>query len=328
MQLHFSSQPGKLTMSTPLSFLEATVQFDRRKFLAVAGAFVAAGVLSPRAMALAGPFTMKQGAYDLMVVSDGDLALPMSVFGSNASPEDLKALFAAAGITTDTVPAAVSPVILKSGSDMTLFDTGGKFAPTNGKLMENLKLAGIDPAAITKVVFTHGHGDHLFGVGAGGVLNFPNATHYVAGAEWDFWMKPDLKSGMPEAMHGMIDGIVASFGAIKDKVQRFAPGDEVLPGVKALDTAGHSPGHVSFEVAGGDGLIIMGDVANSVVSGFAHPEWHFGFDAVPEQASATRKAILARSAADKIKLLGYHWPSPGIGVAIADGAAFKYEPAV
>lgn len=315
-------------MSEAMLRRNSTMLLDRRRFLAVAGAFVAAGVLTPRALALAGPFTMKQGDYDLTVVSDGTLALPMNVFAVDAPPEEVKKLFAAAGMSGDTVPVAASPVILKSGTELALFDTGGMFQPTNGKLMENLKLAGIDPAAITKVIFTHGHPDHLLGVAAKGALNFPNATHHVAAGEWDFWNAPDLKTRMPAEMHGMIDGITGAFGTFKDKVQRFQPGDDVLPGVRVLETHGHTPGHVSFEVAGGDGLVIMGDVANSVVTGFAHPEWHFGFDAVPEQASATRKAVLARSATDKIRLLGYHWPYPGIGVAEADGAGFKYVPAV
>ncbi len=69
-------------------------------------------------------------------------------------------------------------------------------------------------------------------------------------------MAPDLASKMPKDMEGMVKTTQGQLAGIKDKVAMFKPGAEVLPGINVLDTAGHTPGHVSFELAGGDGLII------------------------------------------------------------------------
>ena len=66
-------------------------------------------------------------------------------------------------------------------------------------------------------------------------------------------------------------------------------------------------------------------IPNPVVY-FAHPEWKFGFDAIHEQAIESRKMLLDRAATDKTKLLGYHWPYPGLGHAERKGTAYIYVP--
>jgi glyoxylase-like metal-dependent hydrolase (beta-lactamase superfamily II) len=113
---------------------------------------------------------------------------------------------------------------------------------------------------------------------------FANAEYYMAAAEWDFWMNEDLPSQAPEPMRPMVVTTQAKLGPTKDRLTMLKPGDEIVGGVRMLDTPGHTPGHASFEVPGDGGLIILGDVINSTAIGFAHPEWHYGFDADPEQA--------------------------------------------
>ena len=196
-----------------------------------------------------------------------------------------------------------------------------------GKIAESLKAAGTEAGAVTKVIYTHAHPDHLWGtLGADGKSVFPNASFHVAEAEWNFWVTPDLASKMPKDMEGMVKTTQSQLAAIKEKVAMFKPGAEVLPGINVLDTAGHTPGHVSFELAGGDGLIITGDAIASPLVFFAHPDWKFGFDADPATAIANRKKLLDMAATGKKKLLGYHWPYPGIGMAEAKDGAYVYVP--
>ncbi len=219
---------------------------------------------------------------------------------------------------------------LRSGTDLILVDTGSglNFQPTAGKLLENLKAASIDPAAITKVVFTHAHPDHIWGtLGADATLNFPNAAYYVSAAEWDFWTDPDLLTKMPVEMGDFVKGAQRDLAAVKDKVTMVKPGDDIMTGIRVLDTAGHTPGHLSLEVTGGDGLIITGDATTNEIVALEHPDWKFAFDAIPDLAIQNRKALLDRAATDKIKLLGYHWTSPGIGYAEKKGTAFSYTAA-
>lgn len=301
---------------------------NRRKFLGIAAGLVAAGVIPRNALALAAPYSFKQGAYDITVVSDGTLTLPFSVVSPDAKPEDLAKLLGAAA-QGDKAQFEASPLLLKSGSDVVLLDTGagGNFGPTMGKIAESLKAAGTEAGAVTKVIYTHAHPDHLWGtLGADGKSVFPNASFHVAEAEWNFWVTPDLASKMPKDMEGMVKTTQSQLAAIKDKVAMFKSGAEVLPGINVLDTTGHTPGHVSFELAGGDGLIITGDAITNPQVFFAHPDWKFGFDADPATAIANRKKLLDMASTEKKKLLGYHWPYPGIGMAEAKDGAYVYVP--
>ena len=318
-------------MHTVLNASATSIVLDRRKFLATASTFIASGLLSRQALALAGPATFTHGAFEVTVVSDGHLVLPASMLWPDAPPEELKALLAAAGVTGNEVQPAANITLIKAGSELILFDngSGSEFQPTAGKLLENLKTAGIDPASITKVVFTHAHPDHIWAtVNAAGTLNFPNASYYCASAEWDFWMGKDILTQMPKEMHPFVLGAQKHLKGAEPRITMVKPGDDIVAGIRLLDTRGHTPGHVSVEVAGDGGLIIVGDAVGLPAVVFAHPEWRLGFDGIPDVAIANRKALLQRAAADKIKMLGFHWPYPGVGHAEAKGNGFQYIPAM
>ena len=314
----------------PTSFnSNSTIRLDRRKFMAAAAGLIAAGILPKNVMALAGPYMFKQGAYDVTVVSDGTLLLPTSIIDSGGKPEEVVKLLGAM-VQGDKAQFEASPLLLKSGSELILMDTGagGGFQPTAGKILESLKAAGVEPSAITKVIFTHGHPDHCWGtIGKDGKPVFANASFHMGETEWNFWTATDLASKMPKEMQGMVTGTQSQLGALKDQIKLFKTGAEVLPGIMALDTSGHTPGHVSFELAGGDGMIVTGDAITNPMVFFAHPDWKFNFDADHNTAIANRKKLLDMASAGKKKLLGYHWPYPGIGMAEKKDGAYVYVPA-
>jgi glyoxylase-like metal-dependent hydrolase (beta-lactamase superfamily II) len=192
-------------------------------------------------------------------------------------------------------------------------------------VLESLAMAKVEPSQITKVIFTHAHPDHVWGtVNKDGKLNFPNASYYVSEAEWNFWMGKDIFNQMPKEMHPFVLGAQKHFGGVKDRVTMLKPGDEFVGGIRVLDTFGHTPGHISFEVAGDGGLIIVGDAITQTMVFFPHPDWHFGFDAIKDLASANRAKLLDRAASEKIKMLGYHWPYPGLGYAEKKNNAYRY----
>jgi glyoxylase-like metal-dependent hydrolase (beta-lactamase superfamily II) len=210
---------------------------------------------------------------------------------------------------------------------MILVDTGAgaNWQPTAGKLGETLSSAGIDPAHITKIVFTHAHPDHLWGVAdEGGALRFPNAAYFVAEKEWNFWMANDVEKKLSENFRRFALGAKRDFSRIKERVQMVKPGDDIVSGVRILDTPGHTPGHISLEIAGGEGLIVVGDVAANAAVSFAHPEWRFAIDSIPELAVASRRRLLDRAATDRTRLLGSHWPYPGLGVVERKEGAYRY----
>jgi glyoxylase-like metal-dependent hydrolase (beta-lactamase superfamily II) len=139
-------------------------------------------------------------------------------------------------------------------------------------------------------------------------------------------MDKDVVSKFPEALRIFPLGAQRTFTAIKERVQMVKPGDDVITGIRVLDTLGHTPGHVSYEIGGGDGLIIVGDAVLAPWVFFPHPEWKFGFDADHDAAIKTRKQLLGWVATDRIKMIGFHWPYPGIGYAEKKGNAYRYVP--
>jgi glyoxylase-like metal-dependent hydrolase (beta-lactamase superfamily II) len=310
---------------------EVLYLLSRRRFLAAGAAFAATPLISWKALAQSqAPYAFKQGDFDITVISDGELTLPMNVFLADATPEEQAEIAKRLGWTPPNATGRTNHAVLKAGSDVILVDTGSgsKLQPTAGKMPENLKASGIDPASITKVVLTHAHPDHIWGTtDAGGAFVFPNATYYVGATEWDFWTAPDLASKMPPEMTDIVKGSQRELAAVKDKVVMLKPGDDVVTGLRALDTFGHTPGHLSFEVSGGEGLIITADASTSEVVALEHPGWKFVFDAVPDLAIENRKKLLDRAATDKIKLIGYHWTSPGVGFAERNGDAYRFVPA-
>jgi glyoxylase-like metal-dependent hydrolase (beta-lactamase superfamily II) len=132
---------------------------------------------------------------------------------------------------------------------------------------------------------------------------------------------------MPAELHPFAEGAQRDLRAVRDRVIMLKPGDDIVTGLRTIDTAGHTPGHLSLELAGGEGLIISADAATNEIASFQHPSARFGYDTIPDLAIRNRARLIERAAADRTKLLGYHWTYPGVGFAERKGNAFRYVPA-
>ena len=108
----------------------------------------------------------------------------------------------------------------------------------------------------------------------------------------------------------------------------FKDGQEFLPGIQALAAPGHTIGHSAFMITSeGKTLCAIGDTTHHQVLLFEKPLIEFAFDTDPKQAAATRVRILDMLAADRIPMIAYHFPWPGIGYAAKSGAGFRYHQA-
>jgi len=302
-------------------------KLSRRTLLAATAASLATRALPASAAA---PFAFKHGAFEVTVVSDGHLVLPTSFLAPSAPAAEREALLNAAGQTGEQYNSPTNVTVVRSERDLILIDmgSGDRFMPTAGKLWDNLKGAGIDKAKITKVVFTHGHPDHLWGtVDELDDLVTPDASFFVARAEWDFWTGENATRGLPAERAGFVTGARRNYAAIKDKVKLVNAEDDIVAGLRIIDTPGHTQGHVSIELAGSDGLIVGGDVLTHPLISFQYPQWKPIADHVPDQAIATRRKLLDRLATDRSKLIGFHLPYPGIGVVERKDAAYRFVPA-
>lgn len=300
------------------------MNLTRRTLLATSAATLAASALPAFA---ATPHAFRHGAFEVTVVSDGHLILPVSMLAPSAPPAERAALLQAAGQTAEQYNSPTNITLVRTATDLILIDmgSGDRFMPSAGKLWDNLKSAGIDKAKITKVIFTHGHPDHLWGtVDELDDLVLPDATFYAGAAEWDFWQGDDATRGLPEERAGFVTGARRNFAAIKSKVKMYKAGDDIVTGLRAVPTPGHTQGHMSLELAGPESLIVGGDALTHPLISFAHPEWKPTADHVPDVAVETRKRLLDRLAFDRAKLIGFHLPYPGIGTVERRDGAYRF----
>jgi glyoxylase-like metal-dependent hydrolase (beta-lactamase superfamily II) len=299
-------------------------KLSRRTLLAAATASIATRALPALAAAA---YSFRHGAFEVAVVSDGHLVLPTNFLAPDAPPAERDALLKAAGESGAQFNSPTNITLIRAPNDLILVDmgSGDRFMPSAGKLWDNLKAAGIDKGEITKVVFTHGHPDHLWGtVDELDDLVTPDAAFFVASREWDFWTGDNATRGLPSERAGFVTGARRNYAAIKDKVKMVRPGDDIVAGLRLVDTPGHTQGHVSLELTGGDGLLVGGDVLTHPLISFAHPDWRPTADHVPEQAAGTRAKLLDRLATERSKLIGFHLPYPGVGVVERKDLAYRF----
>jgi len=302
-----------------------------RRDLLRAGVVGAAAALMPPAggpAAAAGPFRLGAGRFELLVISDGHLVLPTSFLAPDVKPEERAAVLAESGETGEQYHSPTNVTLIRAGSDVILVDAGSgpNFMPSAGKLIENLDAAGIAADAVTRIVFTHGHPDHLWGaVDALDELAFPNAAYVVAATEWDFWTGDAAVRGLPAERAGFVTGARRSFARIKDKVTVVKPGDDIVTGLRMVDTPGHTQGHVSLDVEGQ--VLVTGDALTHPVISFRHPQWRPAADHEPDRAAATRTRLLDRLAGERMRLIGFHLPYPGMGHVEKKDGAYRFVPA-
>src|SRR5262245_37479079 len=182
-------------------------------------------------------------------------------FIRNASVDDTKAALRADGSTDAHVPITFTVTAVRIGGRLVLIDsgTGAQLAPTAGNITKNnlWQAAGIDPQKVDTIIVSHFHGDHISGLMAKDTNApiFPNARIHVPANEYKFWTAPTTTAGAAKR-------IQAVFPGWKNMVQ-FEGEVDVVPGVRAIATTGHTPGHTSYLVsAGGQQVMVLGDVTN------------------------------------------------------------------
>ncbi|OSI67405.1 hypothetical protein BSZ21_17595 [Bradyrhizobium canariense] len=302
---------------------------NRRKFIIATAGALASPLLPDRTLA-SSVHAFRHGDFDIRVFSDGHMIVPASMLAIGAPANKLKEVLRRTDAPAPMAWPAANIPLIKVGGDLILVDVGdGRyFQPTEGELLGSLRLNGVDPASITKVVLTHAHPDHIWGIAnSAGELNYPNATYYVGGVEWNFWMNSGVAGSLPADFRGIVPRTQRALAAIAGRVTFVKHGHEIVSGMKVLDTPGHTPGQFSLELEGDTGLIITADALTHEVISFEYPEWVNGFDLDSDVAISTRKKLLTRVAMERTKLLGFHFRYPGIGYADALNSVYRFVPA-
>ena len=315
---------------------------SRREILSLAAtapalALPALTATPARAQALGAPaaanpahFRFQLGEAVLTVVSDGHLEVPAAGLGVNADPEEVKAFLEGYFLSTETNYSHTNHLVIEIGEAKVLVDvgSGNRFLPTAGRLMENLDSAGIDASEITHVVITHAHPDHVWGIRDDfDEAIIPDAAYFIGEAERGYWLQDGLATSVPTEMQQFVVGAVNSLNVDGAEWSLVADGAEIVPGVRVIDTPGHTFGHMSVVVeSDGQQLIALGDSMNHAWMSTAQPDWVSGFDMDAAQTVATRRRLLDMAATDRMAVLGYHFPFPGVGHIARAGDAYRFVP--
>ncbi len=305
--------------------------------LAALGAAAAAGApAGARAQGAAGAVgnpgfhRFRVGGLTVTTLSDGVARRDVAGFVQNAPLAEVQAVLAESFMPTDSYTAGYAPVVVETPRGLVMFDagTGGQLAPTAGHLMANLRAAGIDPQRITTLVFTHFHGDHITGLTTReNTAVFPNAEIVVPAAEWRFWTDAGNESRSPQPQKPNFANVARRFGPYAGRIRQVEDGQEALPGIRAVASAGHSPGHTSWLVAdGADQLMVLGDVTHRPELFARRPDYQTALDFDGAAAAATRRRMLDRVTADRIRVTGYHFPFPAVGHFLRDGQGWRFLP--
>jgi len=307
------------------------VEITRRSALAGAAVALAAAPVTsasaaaPQAGAQApGFYRYKVGDIEMTTVNDGVSAMPIDDgFVRNVPKAEVNAFLESTFRAPNVYSGPYNPVLVNNGRQLALIDTGtGEAALSaskglNGRLLMNLAAAGVDPASIDLVILSHYHGDHMNGlIRADNSLAFPNAEILVPDVEHKFWTDDGemSRAASPRIEATFKNARRVLTADVRKRLRPYAWGEEIMPGVTAMSTPGHTPGHTSHVVSsGGQSLYLQADVTHAPFLFARNPGWHFMLDVDPVAAEATRRKVYDMLAADRMMVQGFHYPFPAAG---------------
>lgn len=277
-----------------------------------------------------GYYRMMLGDVEVTALSDGTVGLHVEKLLQGTTPKKVESALAKwrLGLPLET---SVNGYLVNTGSKLVLIDAGAGalFGPTLGKLVANLQAAGYTPDQVDEIYITHMHPDHVGGLAADGKAVFANAVVRADQADADFWLSAANLEAAPQDSKGFFQGAMASLKPYVD-AGRFKPisGDvELVPGVKAVATHGHTKGHRNYVVESqGKKLVLWGDLMHVAAVQFATPAVTIAFDTDQKAALAQRRKAFADAAKQGYLVGASHLSFPGIGNLQADGAGYRFQP--
>jgi glyoxylase-like metal-dependent hydrolase (beta-lactamase superfamily II) len=275
-----------------------------------------------------GFYRFKVGEAEITVLNDGFVARRAEGMVRNVALPEVETALRSSFIDPNALENPYNFAVVRTGGKTYVIDAG--FADngpaTTGQAAVNMRAAGIDPDAIDAVIVSHFHPDHINGIRRkDGTLTYGKAEIHVPEAEWAFWMDDARMAQAPQAQRNAFNLSRRVFAPIAGQVRRFSGEREVVPGIIAVPTPGHTPGHVSFIVASGSAkVLIQGDVSGNPWLFVQNPGWHSSFDMDAQMAEATRRRVYDMAAVERMPIIGYHFPFPAVGYVAKDGNGYRF----
>jgi len=311
---------------------------SRNHALPLTAALVALALLVPGARAgspmvrtqAPGYYRMLLGQFEITALLDGTAMLPMTQFLTDTTPAQVQH-YLAREFLSDPVETSVNAFLVNTGSKLVLIDAGAAaMMPGTGRLLENLAAAGYRPEQVDEIYITHMHGDHIAGITAAGQCAFPNARVRAARLESDYWLDPAHLASAKEDDKESFQTAQQAFAPYtrEGAFSPFEDGSELIPGVRAVATHGHTPGHTSYLIeSAGQKMLVLGDLIHLGAVQFPRPAVTIKFDRDSRAARAQREQVFRDAAAGGYWIAGAHLAFPGIGHLRAEnGGGYVFVP--
>jgi glyoxylase-like metal-dependent hydrolase (beta-lactamase superfamily II) len=277
--------------------------------------------------------TFTFGGRKMLVVSDGDVLYDNSCF----APDILRSEFNDIRQGCDPyIKLAHNILVFFDSHRIILIDAGNGYAstPEGGNLINNLRLAGIRPEAVTDVVLTHAHPDHIGGlVDSHHELVFPAAAIHISQDEYDFWQSDVADFSKSKSSMGVLEDVQSTIkqilAVVRSQLYFFNNRDLLFGFLQPIPAIGHTPGHYMFKITTeADSFCHMADICHEEKVLFSQPTWGTVFDIDFCLAAQTRIDVLNGFAESGQLVFGYHMPWPGFGRVVREGGGFAWSPTV
>jgi glyoxylase-like metal-dependent hydrolase (beta-lactamase superfamily II) len=225
--------------------------------------------------------------------------------------------------------------LVNTGTQLILVDAGAGTwwgGGALGRLAGSLRSAGYTPDEVDIVLLTHLHSDHVGGLTTqDGKRVFPNADVYVAKAESDFWLSPEIAAKAPKDAQPFFQSAraIAAPYIKAGKWHTFSGSEPIVDGVHLVPLPGHTPGHTGYEFSSkGQKILFWGDVIHAQRVQLPHAEVTVVFDIDQTAAAATRNQLLPELAREGVWIAGPHMPFPALGRLRKEGSGYSWVPVI
>ncbi len=190
----------------------------------------------------------------------------------------------------------IGPVLIDTGAgekeDSKFYDIYG-IENGGAGLHDGLRRVGVSPDDVKMVINSHLHFDHAGGNtrrDASGAIRpaFPNARYVVQRGEYEWATHTNERTAASYFPH--------NFVPLRDEgLFDFVDGEaEIIAGITAVPTPGHTPGHHSLLIDGGTERALY--IADLVPTSSHLPlPWIMGYDVEPLVTLETKRRVLKRA---------------------------------
>jgi len=269
----------------------------------------------------------KIGRFTITALVDGYADMPFTYFPGHPAKETKDEASAMSAAKPGGIRFMFNQYLIDDGERLILIDTGpAGTLGQSGKLPAALAAIGVRPESIGAIIITHTHQDHIGGLVAGGLQNYPHSELYVDRRDIVYWTDPAKRASAPDYVQTSF-ALSADMVRLYPKLQAIDGERQISRGVSTVDLTGHTPGHIGVRIEdGGQSLIMASDMLFPVV----HPsatDVFFLFEQDRPAAKAMRDKFYPRAAEEKALIAASHMPFPGLGRIVSESGTLRWLPA-